>query len=306
MSFSLEDVPLQKGKIAIITGANTGLGYETTLGLAQKEVKVIMACRNERKAENAKSQIKETLPDADLDIQMLDLSSLSSVHAFAEYFKHKYDKLDLLINNAGVMYPPYSKTKDGFELQFGVNYLGHFLLTALLLDHMPDTSDSRIVTVSSKAHESGIIHFDDLQFEKKYSRQDAYAQSKLACLMFADELDRRLQSKGKNLLSVSAHPGVSITDLGRHIPAYVYVPMKYTVMRLISHSPQKGALPTLLAALDPNVQGGDYYGPQGFMGLKGEPGKAKRSKEALNIKTAQKLWEVSEQLTSQPFSITPE
>ncbi|MGD8426666.1 MAG: oxidoreductase [Balneolaceae bacterium] len=305
MSFDLKHIPSQKDKNAIVTGANTGLGYETTIGLAKKDVKVIMACRNKEKAQKAKTDILDILPEADLEIMHLDLSSLSSIKKFAEGFKERFEKLDLLINNAGVMVPPYSTTEDGFELQFGVNYLGHFTLTALLIDHMPDNSDSRVVSLSSNAHKRGQLHFGNLQWEQDYDRRKAYSQSKLACLMFGDELDRRLKAGGKKILSVSAHPGVSPTDLGRHIPAFLYNLLKFTLIPFVSHSPKKGALPTLQAALGPNVNGGDYYGPQGFNEMKGAPGLAERAKVAKDREAAKKLWDVSEVLTGVEFEIRP-
>jgi NAD(P)-dependent dehydrogenase (short-subunit alcohol dehydrogenase family) len=302
MSFTLQNVPSQQGKIAIVTGANAGLGYETVIGLSQKEAKVIMACRNMEKAEKAKSNILDKLPHADLDIMQLDLASLKFIRAFADHFRNKYNKLDLLINNAGVMMPPKSTTKDGFELQFGVNHLGHFLLTALLIELMPDHSDSRIVSLSSIVHKGGEIHFDDLQWENSYDRQDTYSQSKLACLMFGDELDRRLRAAGKEKLSVTAHPGTSPTELSRHLPSW-FTALFNAIGPLFRHAPDKGAQPTLKAALDTSVSGGDYYGPQGFREMKGEPGHAKRSEVAKDKKTAKKLWEISETLTDCTFTV---
>lgn len=302
MSFSLDQVSPRPKTIAIVTGANTGLGYETALGLAKKQITVVMACRHQQKAERAKADILSELPDADLEIMILDLASMASIRSFANHFKSKFDKLDLLINNAGVMVPPYQKTEDGFELQFGVNYLGHFLLTALLIDQMPDRPESRVVSLASNAHKRGKIHFEDLQWEQEYSRQDAYAQSKLACLLFGDELDRRLKAEGKTIRSVSAHPGVSLTDLGRHIPSLLYGLLKYTVAPFFTHSPEKGALPTLKAALDTGVEGGEYFGPQGFREMTGEPGLASRAEAAKDEQTASKLWKVSEELTDCTFS----
>ncbi|MDZ7681073.1 MAG: oxidoreductase [Fodinibius sp.] len=303
MSFNLDQISPQPSQVAIVTGANTGLGYETAVGLAKKQIKVIMACRNEQKADQAKSDILSEVPDADLDIMIVDLASLQSVRAFASAFKQKYQKLDLLINNAGVMVPPYSKTEDGFELQLGVNHLGHFLLTAKLIDHIPDRPESRIVPLASIAHKRGKIHFDDLQWEEDYDRQDAYAQSKLACLMFGDELNRRLKAHGKDIRAVTAHPGVSLTELSRHMPSFLINILKYTVGPFLTHPPEKGALPTLQAALDPHLDGGEYLGPQGFREMTGKPGPAERSEIACNQQTAEKLWEVSEELTDCKFTI---
>mgnify|MGYP003651580195 FL=1 len=188
MSFSLEKAPLQKGRIAIVTGANTGLGYQTTLGLASKECKVILACRNKDKAEKAMADIRKEVPNADLEFIKLDLNSLKSVREFAKAYSEKHDKIDLLINNAGLMIPPLMRTEEGFESQFGVNHLGHFLLTNLLYPVIKKTENARIVSLSSIAHKNGRIHFDDPNWENSYSKSDAYNQSKVACLMFAYEL----------------------------------------------------------------------------------------------------------------------
>ncbi|MDA9121392.1 oxidoreductase, partial [Flavobacteriales bacterium] len=222
MSFSLDKIPSQKGKIAVVTGANTGLGYETALGLASKNCKVIMACRNRDKAEKAMADIRKEVPNAGLEFIKLDLNSSKSVREFAKAYKEKYDRLDLLINNAGLMIPPLMRTEDGFESQFGVNHLGHFLLTNLLFPAIEKTDNARVVSLSSIAHKNGRIHFDDPNWEKSYSRSDAYNQSKVACLMFAYELQRRLNDSGSTVISVAAHPGVSDTELGRYIPKVLY------------------------------------------------------------------------------------
>lgn len=306
MAFDLENIPSQQGKIAIVTGANTGLGYETVRHLAQKDCKVIMACRNADKAAKAKGAIEAQVPGADLEILLIDLCELSSVREFAKTFRQQYNKLDLLINNAGIMWPPYALTVDGFESQMGANYLGHFLLTGLLLDLMPDTSESRVVSLSSNAHRlgSGEITFDDLHSEQTYSKTGAYAQSKLACLMFGNELQRRLERAEKQILSVTAHPGVSNTDLARHMPPYQVALVQYTIGPLLCHAPDKAAMPTVMAALTPDAQGGEYFGPQGFFEMKGEPGRATQSDYAQNQAAAEQLWEVSEQLTEGRFTIT--
>jgi NAD(P)-dependent dehydrogenase (short-subunit alcohol dehydrogenase family) len=296
-AFKLEQIPSQKGRIAIVTGANTGLGFETAKALAQKEAKVILACRNLQKAEAAKAEIIKAIPQADLDIIQIDLSKLASVRQFAKEFLAKYNQLDLLINNAGVMMPPYSKTEDGFELQMGANHFGHFLLTGLLLDTILETPYSRIVSLSSIAHKRGEINFDDLQWEKNYKKMPAYAQSKLANLMFAFELNRRLQNKeGHHTIAVAAHPGVSNTELARHFPKLL-VWIMMPLFSFMIHAPEKGALPTLMAALDPSVKGGEYFGPQGNREMKGEPGRAESTTLANNEEIARRLWEVSEELT---------
>ncbi|NOQ75731.1 MAG: SDR family NAD(P)-dependent oxidoreductase [Crocinitomix sp.] len=299
-TFDLESIPTQKGRVAIVTGANTGLGYETALEFARKEIKVILACRNEKKAMDAKKRIEAVVPNAELEFIPLDLMDLASVRIFAGTFKKSYNRLDLLINNAGIMIPPLQKTKDDFESQMGVNYFSHFLLTGLLIDLLNATEGSRIVSLSSKAHETGVIDFDNLNAEKSYSKMVAYSQSKLACILFTQELNRRLKAAHSGTISVAAHPGVSRTDLGRHIPKLAYY-LLMPIFLLITHSSAKGALPTIMAALDKDVQGGDYFGPVGFKEMKGPPAKVKAKPRAYDAEIAVKLWEVSEELTDFKF-----
>ncbi|MFT5884165.1 MAG: NAD(P)-dependent dehydrogenase (short-subunit alcohol dehydrogenase family) [Arcticibacterium sp.] len=294
--FDIEKIPSQKGRLAIITGANIGLGYETALALAKKEMSVILACRSLEKAEVAKQKILGEVPKAHLEIMQIDLSSLKSVRAFATSFLKKYKKLDLLINNAGVMIPPYSQTEDGFELQMGANYFGHFLLTGLLLDIIEKTPESRIVSLSSIAHKSGKINFDDLQSEKNYSKMEAYSQSKLACLMYAFELQKRLDKKGSKTLSVAAHPGVSNTNLSQHIPKILQLALTPLFMFMV-HKPASAAQPTLLAALGKDVKGGQYFGPTGFREMNGEAGLARFKSFSKDEAVAKHLWETSEKLT---------
>jgi NAD(P)-dependent dehydrogenase (short-subunit alcohol dehydrogenase family) len=254
-------------------------------------------CRdNLTKANAAKAKIESSVPDADLEVLEIDLSSLASVKNFAKTFQAKYDRLDVLINNAGVMTPPYTQTEDGFELQFGANYLGHFLLTGLLLDTLLKTPNSRVVTLSSLVHKNGQINFDDLQSEQDYSASGAYAQSKLACLMFTYELQRRLEKAGHHdTLSVGSHPGIATTELSRHMPKLIYTVLKYTLAPFMTHSPKEGAKPTLMAAIG-EAQGGDYFGPTGFKEYKGPPGKASATELAKDEDIARRLWEVSEKL----------
>jgi len=301
-SFSIDRIPSQKGRIAVVTGANTGLGYETALGLADKGCKVIMACRNKDKAEKAIADIRKEVPNADLEFIRLDLNSLKSVREFANAYNEKHDKLDLLINNAGLMIPPLIRTEEGFESQFGVNHLGHFLLTNLLFPVISKTENARVVSLSSIAHKNGRIHFDDPNWEKSYSKMDAYNQSKVACLMFAYELQRRLNDSGSKVISVAAHPGVSDTELGRYIPKVLYYVFK-PITPLFTHHPKQAAQPTLMAALDENVVGGDYYGPTGFNEMKGEPGKAPSTGYSKKRDEAAKLWELSEKLTGETFIV---
>lgn len=302
MTFELDNVPVQKGKIAIVTGANIGLGYETTIGLAKKEIKVIMACRNLVKAEAAKEEILNKVPGAQLEVLKLDLNSLQSVRDFVEEFKAKYDHLDLLIENAGIMIPPFSKTDDGFESQMGVNYFGHFLLTNLLFPTLKNTKDARIVTLSSNAHKTGKIDFENLNAEKNYSKMGAYSQSKLACLMFAYELQRRIEAAGLNMIAVSAHPGVSMTNLGQFIPKVALFLLK-PLEPIFTHSAANASLPTLYAALGEDVEGGDYFGPTGYKEMKGKPGKVTSMPQSHDKEVAKKLWDESEKLTGKEFSI---
>ncbi len=296
-TWNITKAPSQKGKVAIVTGANAGLGFETALALAQKGAKVIMACRNIAKAEKAKVDILKEVPNGDLEIMKIDLSKLKSVKNFAKIFLAKYDALHLLINNAGVMMPPYEKTEDGFELQMGANYFGHFLLTGLLLETIMKTPESRVVSLSSLAHKGGDIHFDNLQWETDYDEMTAYQQSKLACLIFAFELHRRLEKVGSSTLSVAAHPGISITELGKHQNKFKYFMFKIFGRHLL-HKPEDGALPTLMAAIGTEVKGGQYYGPTGNKKeTKGPPGLARSKSKARDEGIAKRLWSVSEELT---------
>lgn len=297
-SFNLSSIPDQTGKIAIITGANTGLGFETTVALAAKKIKIIMACRDMDKAETAKNKVLKENRKADLVPMELDLANLKSVRNFASNFQQEYDQLDLLINNAGLMMPPYQKTENDLELQFQVNYLSHFLLTGLLIEQLTKTSNSRIINLSSIAHKNANIDFDDLQSEKDYSKFKAYGQSKLACLIFTKELHRRLRVKGfQNTMALAAHPGVSTTELMRHLPTWLTMITKPLEL-LITHAPKKAAQPTILAALSANVQSGNYFGPNGFREMKGEPAEADVSAKAKNEETAKRLWKTSEELAA--------
>jgi NAD(P)-dependent dehydrogenase (short-subunit alcohol dehydrogenase family) len=289
------DIPDQTGRTAVITGANTGLGYETAAALAAKGAHVVLAVRNIEKGKAAADLITRAAAGASVAIQELDLTSLESIRAAADQLRASHESIDLLINNAGVMFTPKSTTKDGFELQFGTNHLGHFALTSLLLDRVLAAPGSRVVTVSSQGHRfvRG-IRFDDLQWENGYSRVGAYGQAKLANLLFTYELQRRLQ--GTNTIAVAAHPGGSRTELTRNLP-----PLVAAVTRLaepLFQSAEMGALPTLRAATDPGVLGGQYFGPDGFGEQRGYP-KVVASSEASHDTDAQRrLWAVSEELTS--------
>jgi len=295
MPWSLHNVTGQSGRIAIVTGANAGLGFETALALAEKDCTVVLACRSLPNAEAARARILAQYPASTVECLELDLCDLKSVHSFAtQYLKH-HTTLDLLINNAGIMMPPFSLSKDGFESQLAANYLGHFALTGLLLPPLNSTPGSRVVSLSSLAHKWSGIRFDDLNFQKGYSKRLAYGQSKLACLMFAYELQRRLLKAGQTTLSVAAHPGVSATSLFRHMPSVVGFLNPLTA--LVFQSAAGGALPTLYAALGEDIVGGDYCGPQSPGEMRGDPVKVGSNRRSRNLGDALRLWDVSEQLT---------
>ncbi len=300
MSWTLNSVSNQHGKIAIVTGANIGLGFETAKGFASKGIEVIMACRNLEKGIAAMEYIISIHPTANLSVKKLDLNDFVSIRSFASAFLSQHDRLDYLINNAGIMMPPYQKTKDGFESQFGVNYLGHFLLTGLLLDAIKNTENFRIVTLSSRAHKWGDIQFNDYNFEREYDKRKAYGQSKLACLMFAYELQRRLEKHEITAASFAAHPGVSDTNLGKFLPGFVRGLAKI-IGPFLFNSAADGALPTLRAALDENAKGGEYYGPNGYQEMKGKPVKVDSTDNSKDQEKAMKLWSLSEELTGIKF-----
>ncbi|WP_116374960.1 SDR family NAD(P)-dependent oxidoreductase [Mycobacterium sp. MFM001] len=301
--WSEADVPDQSGRIAIVTGANTGIGYHTAAVLAQCGAHVVLAVRNLEKGNAALARIVAARPQADVTLQELDLSSLDSVRAAADALRANYPRIDLLINNAGVMWTPKQLTADGFELQFGTNHLGHFALTGLLLDHLLGVRGSRVVTVSSTGHRiRAAIHFDDLQWEHGYDRIAAYGQSKLANLLFTYELQRRLAAQQKNTIAVAAHPGFSNTELARNIPA-IFKPAVAVVGPILSQSAAMGALPTLRAATDPDVEGGQYYGPDGLGEQRGYPKLVQSSGQSHDEELQRRLWAVSEELTGVTFPL---
>jgi NAD(P)-dependent dehydrogenase (short-subunit alcohol dehydrogenase family) len=297
------EVPDQSGRVAVITGANTGIGYEAALVLAGKGAKVVIAVRNRDKGARAVDTIKRAHPAADVTVQELDLASLASVRSAAEGLKSALPRIDLLINNGGVMYPPKQVTADGFELQFGTNHLGHFAFTGLLLDKLVDVAGSRVVTVASMAHRNlADIHFDDLQWQRRYNRVAAYGQSKLANLMFTYELQRRLAATGAPTIAVAAHPGISNTELMRHLPG-TGLPGVMKLAGLITNSPAVGALATLRAATDPSVAGGQYYGPSGFNEMIGHPVLVDSNAKSHDVAVQKRLWTVSEELTGVKYGI---
>lgn len=294
-SWTEQDIPEQNGRVAIVTGGNTGLGFETARMLAEHGAAVILAVRDVEKGRQAASRIA-----GDVTVQALDLTSLASIRSAAADIRAAHARIDLLINNAGVMYTPKRNTADGFELQFGTNHLGHFALTGLLLDRILPVPGSRVVTVSSTGHRiQAAIHFDDLQWERSYSRAGAYGQSKLANLMFTYELQRRLASLG-NTNAVAAHPGISNTELIRNLPAG-FRGLVGSIAPLITQKAAMGALPTLRAATDPAVLGGQYYGPGGWGEGRGFPRLVTSSTQSYDQAIQQRLWTVSEKLTGVTF-----
>jgi len=295
--WTAKDIPDQTGRTAIVTGANSGLGLVTARELAAAGASVVMACRNLDKGHAAIERVRAAVPDAQVQLEELDLASLESVRAFAERFKSTHDGLDLLVNNAGVMAPPRRRTADGFELQFGTNHLGHFLLTTLLLPSMEGRDDARVVTLSSTAHKIGRIAFDNLNGDRRYFRWRAYGQSKLANLLFALELDRRLRRDGSTVKSLAAHPGYAATNLQTAAPPLIdRVVMKISTA-VMAQSDEMGALPTLFAATEPGLEGGTYVGPDGPSEQRGHPTIVVPNGRARDEDTARRLWQVSEELT---------
>ncbi|MFI6272024.1 SDR family NAD(P)-dependent oxidoreductase [Micromonospora zamorensis] len=295
MKWTEQQIPRQHGRVAVVTGANTGLGFETARRLAERGASVVLAVRDTQKGKLAAARI-----NGDVSVRELDLTSLESVRAAADGLRAAHPRIDLLINNAGVMYTPKQTTRDGFEMQFGINHLGHFALTGLLLDLLLPVPGSRVVTVSSTGHRiRAAIHFDDLQWERSYGRAAAYGQSKLANLMFTYELQRRLAAHGTTV-AVAAHPGVSNTELTRNTPAVVRRPVTW-LAPVITQPATAGALPTLRAATDPSVLGGQYYGPDGLGEVRGHPRLITSSPESYDVTVQQRLWAVSEDLTGVRF-----
>jgi NAD(P)-dependent dehydrogenase (short-subunit alcohol dehydrogenase family) len=295
--WTVDEIPDLSGKVIIVTGSNSGTGFEAAKEFARNGAHTILACRNMEKARVALTRITEEVPDASIEAMPLDLASLESIHQFTDMFKAKYDRLDVLLNNAGIMFTPYGKTEDGFEQQFGVNHLGHFALTGLLLDVLTKTPQSRVVNHSSTGHTMGEMNFDDLMFEQNgYSGRRAYGRSKLANLLFTYELQRRFECAGFDCIAVAAHPGVARTNLGRHMNRILWSVIQI-FFRPFTQSAAMGALPIIRASVDPEVKGGEYYGPGGFMEMRGHPTIVQSNAASHNEADAHQLWEVSEQLT---------
>jgi NAD(P)-dependent dehydrogenase (short-subunit alcohol dehydrogenase family) len=292
-----DDIPDLSGKTILITGANSGLGLETSRLLAGHGARVVMACRNQQKGEAAMADIRNDIPDTDLELMQLDLADLASVSGFVDAFKRRFARLDVLINNAGLMAPPFSQTVDGFELQFGTNHLGHFALTAPLLETLSASDDPRIVVVSSVAHRMGNIYFDNLHGEKGYKRWKFYGQSKLANLIFALELDRRLRAAGSRIKVMAVHPGYSATHLQDTVPG------GRIFNAMLAQSQVQGSYPSVFAATSPQAKSGDYYGPNGFKEMRGMPAPASMRKLARNTGVAKRLWRASEELTLTEYGL---
>jgi NAD(P)-dependent dehydrogenase (short-subunit alcohol dehydrogenase family) len=293
VSWGEADIPDLSRRVAVVTGASSGIGFETARALAAKGARVILACRSRKSGPQAVARIREAVPGADVLFDTLDLASLQSIAMFAKEITTEVDRLDLLINNAGVMMPPLGYTKENFELQFGVNHLGHFALTAHLFPLLEATRGARVVTVSSLAHLAGRIHFTDLQSMKSYQAMLAYGQSKLANLLFMRELARRCEGANVDVISAAAHPGSTRTELQRHSE------LMRSAVRFFAQDAPAGALPTLYAATAAGVRSGDYYGP--MFGMVGPPARALMSPLARDPVVARRLWDVSEDLTGVAF-----
>lgn len=298
--WTLQNIPDLQGKVIIVTGANSGLGYSSVSAFAGKGAEVILACRSIERGETAKSEILEKHQGAKLKVMQLDLMDLKSIDSFAKNFKHEYTRLDVLLNNAGIMTVPYGVTVDGFEKQLGTNHLGHFALTGLLMDVISKTPKSRVVNVSSIAHKSGQMDYNNLQFENGvgYTPMKAYGQSKLANLLFTYELQRYFKANKIDSIAVAAHPGVSNTHLGDHMKDKFLYKLLKPLVNAIIQKPEIGALAQIRAAVDEKVAGSDYYGARGLFEMWGHPVLVKSTASSHNLESAKKLWEESERLTS--------
>jgi len=306
--WTVGQIPDLAGKTAVVTGANSGIGFWTAYWLAAKGAKVVIASRNQEKADTAIQKMRATQPDLELDMIPLDLANLESVHGFATAFRELDTSLDILVNNAGVMAIPYRQTTDDFEMQFGTNHLGHFALTGLLLQELLATPAGRVVTVSSMVHHQGLMDFDNLNGEKGYDPWTAYRQSKLANLLFAYELQHRLQASGKSLISVAVHPGYSATNLqfvGPEMDRSTWNRLYWKFLNIVvAQSAEKGALPSLFAATSAEIKGGEFIAPNGMMEMRGYPVKSKSSAASYNLEDAARLWQISESLTGIQFSFS--
>lgn len=306
MRFTAQDIPPLDGKIVLITGANSGLGLESAKALAAHGARVLVAARSADKCEQAIREIRAERPGAQLEPLLLDLADLASVRAAAAEVIARYPRLDVLLNNAGVMAVPYARTKDGFELQFGTNHLGHFALTGLLFELLRQTGEARVVNVSSSAHKMGKIRFEDPHWERDYGKWSAYGMSKIANLLFTYELSERCASAGIPIKSVAAHPGYAATNLQYRGPQLAQSAFGERLFRMINpllgQPAAMGALPQLYAAVAPDVHSGDYIGPDGFKETRGYPKKVRSIKRSHDPQTRQQLWQLSERLTGVRFA----
>ena len=298
--WTADNIPDLSGKVIIITGANSGIGFEAAREFARKGAEVIFGSRNQTKAENALEKIQSEIPDSKLAFIDLNLASLESIHNFAERFNANYQKLDILLNNAGIMLVPYQLTEDGFEQNLGINHLGHFALTGLLVRKLTSTQGSRIVNISSNAHYAGKVDFSNLMFEdgRDYSPMGAYGRSKLANLLFTYELQRRFQAKKLDVMALAAHPGISATGLAEHLFNYRLAWIIRQSMKFIFQSSAMGALPGIRAAVDPEAVSGQYYGPDGKGERSGYPIVVASNDASRSVDDARQLWKVSENLTN--------
>ncbi len=303
--WTTRDIPHLDGRTAVVTGANSGLGFETARALAVAGASVVLACRDQVKGNDAVRRIRDEVPAADVVVDRLDLADLASVRSFAAAFSAGHDGLDILVNNAGVMAIPRRETADGFEMQFGTNHLGHFALTGMLLDRLLARAGARVVTVSSTVARIGRIRFDDLQGARRYGRWSAYGQAKLSNQLFVLELDRRVSGRGADLVSVAAHPGYAATNLQAVGPRMTGSKLMEEMNRLansvFAQSAAEGALPSLYGACAPGVHGGQYFGPDRLFGMRGNPTPVSFVAGARDPVTARRLWEVSEELTGVRF-----
>ncbi len=294
-----KQIPLLTGKVVIVTGGNAGIGLQAAVAFAGKGAETILACRNEKRALTAVRYIRRRVPEAKVKYLHLDLGSLSSIKSFTKHFRESYSRLDVLLNNAGVILTPYRTTEDGFESQIGINHLGHFALTGLLLENIAKTEGARVVNVSSKVYRKGKMDFDDFGYQSGagFTRFRAYTRSKLANLLFTCELDRRFRKARINAKAVAVHPGYSYTDFGRAGIFRVIKIVFYPLVVLVTQNSARGALPSLRASVDPEVKGGEFFGPGGIWEIKGSPVKLSSNGASPGTKDARLLWEISEKLT---------
>lgn len=306
MNWTTEDMDSLDGKVAVVTGANSGLGFHTTKNLAKKGYEVVMACRDHGKASEARYEIEQELRDPDLRIIELDLADLNSINDFARRFKEKYNRLDLMVNNAGVMHIPFRRTEFGFEYQFGVNHLGHFYLNSQFIDMIKETVDSRVISVSSLLHRSAELNFEGMNDEDSYDKKTAYADSKMANLMYAKELNRKFEEKDIDSKAFAVHPGYSDTNLQMRAAKTTGGKLKLLGMkamnRAVAQSAEKGALPTLYACTE-SLEGGEFIGPDGFKEMRGSPTIVQPDKRAEDEGLRQKLWKFSEEDLGINFSV---